>query len=100
MPGTTSKRGPKSDKIWSDAIRRAVHGYHEEKDETGKVKKTRWLNKLAENLVLAADKGDVSALKEVGDRLDGKPAQSVIPQNPDGSALNFNVTLVSGNSDT
>lgn len=71
------KSGPKSDKIWADAIRRAVHGYHEEKDENGKVRKTRWLNKLAENLVVSASGGDTAAMKEIGDRLDGKPHQSV-----------------------
>lgn len=70
-------RGPKSDKVWSDAIRLAVHRYHEEKDENGKVKKVRYLNLLADNLVDAGIKGDVSALKEIGDRLDGKSAQAV-----------------------
>lgn len=68
--------GPKSDKVWSDAIRKAVHEYHKAKDANGKVKKTRYLNLLASNLVQLAADGDVSALKEVGDRLDGKPHQS------------------------
>jgi len=72
--------GPKSDKIWADAVRKAVHRYHEEKDENGKVKKTRYLNLLADNLVGAAAKGDIQAVKEVGDRLDGKPSQAIDAQ--------------------
>lgn len=69
--------GPKSDKIWADAIHMAVKRYHEEEDETGKVKKQRYLNLLADNLVQAGVKGDIQAIKEVGDRLDGKPAQAI-----------------------
>lgn len=69
--------GPKSDKVWSDAIRRAVHEYHESKDRVGKVRKVRYLNLLAVNLVKAAAGGDMQAMKEVGDRLDGKPSQAI-----------------------
>lgn len=64
--------GPKSDKIWADAVRRAVHRRLE--NEEGKPKK---LERLADNLVELGMKGDVSALKEIGDRLDGKPASTV-----------------------
>lgn len=69
--------GPKSDKIWADAIRRAVSRCHEEKDAKGKVQKLRYLNLLADNLVKSGLKGDVAALKEIGDRLDGKATQGV-----------------------
>jgi ribosomal protein L18E len=44
-------------------------------DKTGK--KTNYLNRLAQNLVNRADDGDVMAMKEVGDRLDGRPAQAI-----------------------
>jgi hypothetical protein len=54
--------GPKSDKIWADAVRRAVMRRLE--NEEGKPQKIE--------LGMA---GDVSALKEIGDRLDGKPKQ-------------------------
>lgn len=63
--------GPKSDKIWADAVRKAVHEYHEEKTPDGKVKKTRKLNMLAVNLVNAGIDGDMQAIKEIGVRLDG-----------------------------
>ena len=66
----------KSDKIWADAVHKAVHEYDQQKDENGKVKKIRWLNVLAARLVQEAAKGDMTAIKEVGDRLDGKPHQT------------------------
>ena len=69
--------GPKSDKIWADAIRKAVHEYHEQKGTNGKVRKIRYLNLLALNLVQVAAAGDIQAVKEIGDRLDGKPSQSM-----------------------
>lgn len=68
---------PKSDKIWADAIRRAVHAYYSEKGPDGKTKKTRWLNVLANQLVKHGMAGDVLALREIGDRLDGKATQRV-----------------------
>lgn len=90
--------GPKSDKVWSDAIRKAVHNYHEEKDAAGKVKKVRYLNLLADNLVKAGAAGDIQAMKEIGDRLDGKPAQAMTHGNADGSNLNFGVVMVDAKS--
>ena len=35
------------------------------------------LRTIAEKLLTLAENGDIQALKEVGDRLDGKPAQQV-----------------------
>jgi len=70
-------RGPKTDKEWSDAIRKAVHDVREEKDADGVVKKTRAINLLAQKVVNAALEGDMTAMKEIGDRLDGKPKQAV-----------------------
>jgi hypothetical protein len=63
-----ASRGPKSDKIWSDAVRRAVMRRLE--NEEGKPQK---IERLADNLVELAMDGDIQALREVGDRLDGKP---------------------------
>lgn len=63
-------------KIWTDAIRKAV---------TDKDHKT--LNKLAKVLVMKADKGDMAALKEIGDRLEGKPAQTVEGPGSDGAFI-------------
>ena len=51
---------------WSEAINRALLA------DDGKR-----LRGIAEKIVTLAEGGDVQALKEIGDRLDGKPAQQV-----------------------
>ena len=61
----------KSDKIWRDAILRAVARRESKKDPQA-------VEKLAEALVAKGIDGDVSALREIGDRLDGKPAQTIM----------------------
>lgn len=67
----------KSDKEWHNAIRKAVHELRTETDADGVVQKTKAINLLAKTLVTSAIKGDIAALKEIGDRLDGKPKQTV-----------------------
>jgi hypothetical protein len=70
------KGAQNKDKSWRDAIRAAVNELR--KDEgSDKPKKVRALRLLAQRLVIRALDGDVSALKEVGDRLDGKATQQV-----------------------
>ncbi len=63
--------------IWRRAIVRAL----EKAEEDGKRPS---LDDLAHKLIAQAHEGDMSALKEVGDRLDGKPAQVIAgdPENP------------------
>lgn len=78
--------GPKSDKEWREAIRLAVH----EVRGAGK-SKVKALRMLANTLVDKALEGDVSALKEIGDRLDGKPAQAVALTDADGGPLTVQV---------
>lgn len=58
-------------KPWRDAIMRAVS-----RRETGKDPQA--LEKLADKLIDAALSGDMQAIKEIGDRIDGKPAQAVV----------------------
>ena len=82
MAAAINPVGSKSEKPWRDAIRRAVN-----RREEGK-RSPKWLDRLADQLVLTGNKGDVSALKEIGDRLDGKPVQGVE------MALNVQVTEI------
>lgn len=54
------------DKPWADAIRRALLANDGQK-----------LRALAEKLVERGVGGDVAAIREIGDRIDGKPKQEV-----------------------
>ncbi len=43
----------------------------------------QWLDKLADKCVELAHAGEGWAMKEIGDRLDGKPAQAIIGADED-----------------
>jgi hypothetical protein len=57
-------------RVWRTAIERALA-------EKSKGEQMDALNSLANALIAKAMDGDMTALKELGDRLDGKPAQSL-----------------------
>lgn len=59
-------------KVWHAAIMRAL-----EAREKSRIDGKRELDALAEKLIELVASGDLAALKEFGDRLDGKPAQAV-----------------------
>jgi hypothetical protein len=61
--------GAKSDKLWRDAIMRAVR-----RVEAGQ--SAQYLERVADQVVAKALAGDMIAAKEIGDRLDGKPHQT------------------------
>lgn len=82
--------GVKSDKIWRDAIHRAVK---ERRDGKGK---PQALETLARKLVAVAMEGDVSALKEIGDRLDGKPTQATEITGKDGQPIPVSLEVIFG----
>ena len=68
-------------KMWSAAINRAL-----EKRAGGD--KIKALDALAEKLLAACESGDLPALKELGDRLEGKPGQSIdLGSDPDRPVL-------------
>ena len=71
--------GRKGEKIWADAVRRAVMRRLE--DEEGKPQK---IERLADKLVDQGLAGDVTAIKEIGDRLDGKARQMIEGPGEDG----------------
>ncbi len=64
-------------KLWHAAILRAL-------DKRGCGDRLKALDELAEKLIDAVSTGELAALKEFGDRIDGKPAQTIAgdPENP------------------
>lgn len=71
MAGVKGRSGTNKgkDKPWADALRLAVF----REDTEGR----RRLQAIAEKCADAAEAGDMQAMKEIGDRLDGKPAQAL-----------------------
>ena len=79
--------GSKSEKPWRDAIQRAVKERMEGKGSPHQ------LDRLAKKLVDSGLGGDITALKEIGDRLDGKPTQQTELSGIDGSPITFVMNL-------
>lgn len=69
-------------KKWSGAIRRALHEY-----ESDTVKQGEALLEIAKGVVRDALAGDKDARAEIGNRLDGKPAQAIIGGDDDDPAV-------------
>lgn len=61
-----NKNATKENRLWGETIRRVVTQENSKR-----------LRAAAESLVAAAEEGDVGALRELGDRLDGKVAQPI-----------------------
>ena len=69
-PGQSGNpEGRRVDKPWRDAIQRAIKR-REESDPQA-------LERLADKLLKKVADGDVSAIKELGDRMDGKVPQAI-----------------------
>jgi hypothetical protein len=60
-------------RLWANTIRRAIAQGNPER-----------LRAIAEKLLDMAAEGDLGAIKELGDRVDGKPSQSVAVANEPG----------------
>lgn len=70
MGAPTGNNNAAKAKVWTAAIERALANRSrlDQKDA---------LDSLAEKLLAKCDEADLGALKELGDRLEGKPAQSL-----------------------
>lgn len=68
-------------KRWQRAIEKALEARSSRKDELDA------LEALAESLLKRCDEGDLQALKELGDRIDGKSAQSMTISGDEDSPL-------------
>lgn len=79
MPGGApiGNRNRSNTKLWEEAIRRAVLA------DDGKR-----LRAIAERLLDKAAEGDIAAIKELGDRIDGRPAQMIgVGQDPNADPM-------------
>jgi hypothetical protein len=77
----------KNAKIWQQAIKRALARASNETVDAG-------LDKGADALVQSFLKGEAWAIKEVGDRLDGKPAQAVtVAGDDEGGPIRHSLTV-------
>lgn len=72
-PAKKAPSGPFADKPYREALRVAVKRRSND-DAKGKTK----LDRIAAALVQQACDGDVPAIKEIGDRLDGKVPQALV----------------------
>lgn len=60
---------PKRAKLWREAIDRAIKRREQDDPQA--------LEKLADKLLSAVEQGDIAAMKEFGDRVDGKVPQAI-----------------------
>ena len=72
-------------KIWHAAIMRAL-----ERRDRSRADGIKEIDALADKLLTLVSSGDLAALKEFGDRLDGKPAQAIVGDS-DADPLNVGV---------
>lgn len=73
-------------KPWQAALRHALEGK----------KNADKLRRIADKLIEMAEQGDLQAMKEIGDRLDGKPIQGI--EGP-GQGGTFTFTIVQEEKD-
>ena len=74
-------------KRWTMAIERALA-------KRSRVDQVEALDALAERLLALADEGELGALRELGDRLEGKPVQAVaVGQDPDADPVQMAVAV-------
>lgn len=88
MPAPQGNKNAARAKVWHAAIMRAL-----DKRDQSRVDGKKEIDALAEKLIELVAAGDLAALKEFGDRLDGKPAQAIV--GPDGGPIEtHNVTEI------
>ncbi len=76
-------RGQQRDKPFRDALRMEIASAGEDR---------KALRAVAQALLGKAMMGDVQAIKELGDRLDGKPAQAVVGGDEEDAPVQIEVT--------
>lgn len=82
MPFEKGNQLASNNKRWRAAIENALNKRNESRKD-----KLEALDALAEKLLENAEAGDMQALKELGDRLDGKPTQQVVGSGSEGEFI-------------
>lgn len=75
--GQPGNKNATKNKIWADALHKELAGN----------KNAKVLRNLARVLIAEAEGGNMQAMKEIGDRLDGKPMQSTEVSGPEGGDI-------------
>ncbi len=87
MSAPKRNQNAKNGKDWKDAIKYAIKAY-----ESSDVKRGEALKSLAKKLITKGLDGDLPSIKEIGDRLDGRPAQTTIIEDDDNRDIEeFNI---------
>jgi len=90
MGAPTGNQNAAKAKMWHAAILRAL-------EKRGAGDRLAALDELAAKLLENVATGDMQALKEFGDRLDGKPTQQIEASGPNGGPMQFEkVAVVTG----
>lgn len=84
MAGVPGNKNAASGREFREQLRYALINF-----EKGTVKRGQALRKLAEKLIILGIEGDLGAIKEIADRLDGRTVQAVA--GPDGGAIEVNL---------
>lgn len=87
--GQPGNKNASKNKVWIAALNRAVA------QDDGKK-----LRNAAEKLLELAAAGDIAAIRELGDRLDGKAHQSTSIENSDGTPIFSGITVTFAKSDS
>ena len=78
-------------KPWRDALDKAIKQYETKGDDP--IKRGQVLGRIAKKVIDRAMAGDKDAWQEIGNRLDGRPAQSVTVQGDEDNPITVNLPM-------
>lgn len=84
MGAPVGNQNAKKAKRWQDALVKALARFE---SAEGQIAAGQALDKIAEMVVMKALGGDKDAIAEIGNRLDGKPAQAIVGGDEDDPPL-------------
>lgn len=95
MAGVVGKAGRKSDKLWRDALTIAAKRTQAETEELLADPKAPMIARAAARCAKTAcgdDAQAIQAMREIGDRIDGKPATTIQGPGEDGAIVVRDIT--------